>query len=1467
MKTKSKKLILGVIASVAVGIFNSSAWAATAIPEAKSGLVYNGTVQAGFVSTAGASLVEGSLEGTTAGEYSATFSPGLETWSDGSTENKTIKFTIARAPLQITARNRQKPYGQPLAFMGREYLITEGSLFGDDKITAVTLASDGASAKSAYTAEGYSILVSNAQGSGLDNYDITYVDGKLTIEKRALTITANNATKTYGDVLTFAGSEFAVSSGSLASGDSISSVSLSSEGAAANAACAADGYAIVASNAQGTGLGSYDITYVDGTLTIAKRALTITADDARKTYGDVVAFKGTEFSITSGTLATGDSVGAVTLASDGAAANAAYVADGYPITAANAQGTGLDNYTISYVAGKLVVDKRALTITANDASKTYGNAVAFAGTEFKISAGTLFAGDTVDKVTLASDGAAAGAEYKSEGYPITASSAQGVGLANYEIAYVDGTLAIARQAITIAATDKRKVYGETVSFAGTEFQVTAGTLVAGDKVDSVTLASNGAAANAAYVQDGYPISVSNAQGTGLNNYAISYEQGTLYVSKCPITITADDASKTYGEEVVFAGTEFKITAGALAAGDTVDSVTLVSDGAVSNAVCRAEGYPITASEAQGKGLDNYDISYAEGLFDVEKRPISITAKDAAKSFGQLVTFEGTEFSITSGTLVLADKIDSVSLASEGAAASAAYKPEPYPITVADAQGVGLDNYEITYVDGKLTIGAYVATLDGIGYATVGEAIAALEGDRSFSDIVITDGEAACPEGCVISGGKLCGVIGVEQAEQRGSLSYNGQAQRPDLTTTATTYRGVPPVFHYAKDKDGDYSTDVPEYKDAGTYELWYYVSADNHVSTTPTNLTVTINRIALTLTADNQTCTMGHPLPALTFSGEGFVAGEDASVLGFVPALACSGYDSDLRFTESSKTYDIAISGKAEDGNYDINYVGGKLNVLTDPVYANMVREFGEGVEVTYDAAEDVVTVKLVKAPKVPIEIADNLGKIAIDLNGYKLEGENGAGGAEGQVGADGSAPIVVKKGTGTGKGVTQLMLVDTAAKSGQNVVSGGNGGQAGVSASGGAGAPAVRITTGAAVAVTVYSGVKLEGGVGGSGVDDSGRSIGHNGRNALAVEGENCVVNVQGGTIGETIQDAADVPSLAYDENVNRPIPGVSLKVSSIYQAWLRSGEATGSAITGSVVFKLGKPNVRTGIVKVSAQVTDSATKKSTTLKGEGTVAENGTLLVELCKGKKKGDGSNKWGEVQFQGESVVGRLKSSMESVSASMVEGGLFAEKKSSPSKVALYESKYKGSWTASFDVQELGNECTYLVAIKVAGNGNASVTVYNGSGVKFSCKSKVLIGKEGWAAIPIVISKKIAGKNETRAFNLWICQDGTITVTGVELVRCSSGMVSMTKDEFNAVKENVRAYTEEGAEVTVQKLKLSYAKSSGVVTGSLKVEIGKNAKGKPILKSMKVVGVAVGGVICGFAYNGNLPVLWMTNGTDL
>src|SRR5207253_9354884 len=71
-------------------------------------------------------------------------------------------------------------------------------------------------------------------GSGLGNYTITYVDGSLTVGAKAATVTADSTSKTYGQTVTFAGSEFAPSG--FINGDTVTSVTQTGTGDAWTAA-------------------------------------------------------------------------------------------------------------------------------------------------------------------------------------------------------------------------------------------------------------------------------------------------------------------------------------------------------------------------------------------------------------------------------------------------------------------------------------------------------------------------------------------------------------------------------------------------------------------------------------------------------------------------------------------------------------------------------------------------------------------------------------------------------------------------------------------------------------------------------------------------------------------------------------------------------------------------------------------------------------------------------------------------------------------------------------------------------------------------------------------------------------------------------------------------------------------------------------------------------------------------------
>jgi hypothetical protein len=449
---------------------------------------------------------------------------------------------------------------------------------------------------------------------------------------------------------------------------------------------------------------------------VNKAALTITANNSSKNYGATVTFVGTEFTATG--LVNGDTVTGVTLTSDGAAATATVSGSPYSIVPSAAVGTGLSNYTISYISGSLTVNPKALTVTANSSSKAYGQTVTFTGTEFTTAG--LVNGDTVTSVTLTSSGAAAGAVVGS--YSIIPSAAVGTGLSNYTISYINGNLTVTNSGLTltITATGPSKPYGTVLATGPSTTNFTATGMVNGETVTSVTLTPNAAGLSATTaVGAAYTVTPSLATGTGgflASNYTINYVAYSGTVTKAPLTVTATGPGKTYGTALTTGTSATNFTTSGLVNGNTVTGVTLTPDAAgLSAATAAGATYIVTPSLATGAGgflTGNYNITYVAFSGTVTTKALTVTANNASKTYGQTVTFAGTEF--TTAGLVNGNTVTSVTLTSSGAVATAGVSGSPYSIVPSAAVGTGLSNYTISYVNGSLTV--TMATPTSIGQA-------------------------------------------------------------------------------------------------------------------------------------------------------------------------------------------------------------------------------------------------------------------------------------------------------------------------------------------------------------------------------------------------------------------------------------------------------------------------------------------------------------------------------------------------------------------------------------------------------------------------------------------------------------------------------------------------------------------------------------------------------------------------------
>jgi len=425
----------------------------------------------------------------------------------------------------------------------------------------------------------------NAAAGVLDNYNITNVGADFTISKRDATWTTNPNSKTYGDADP---APLTTGSGTFLAADSVTATYGRSSGESA----AGSPYHITATLSAAAGvLDNYNITNAGADFTISKRDATWTTNPNSKTYGDADP---APLTTGSGTFLAADSVTAIYSRSTGETAG------DYPITATLSPAGVLDNYNITYNTAKFTIDKKDAAVTPGAASKTYGDVD-------PVLTGTLTGFLAADGVT-AEYSRTAGETVAGGPYTVSAVLSPAGVISNYNVTYNTAAFTITAKAAAVTANNRMKTYGDAVTFAGTEF--TTSGFVSSDGVTSVTLTSAGAAASATVTTPGptYAIVPSGAVGTGLGNYAITYQNGTLTINPKALTITATDRTKILGAAVTFAGTE--ITTSELLGSDGVTSVLLTSAGAASSAAVGS--YDIEPSAAVGPGLGNYAITYIKG---------------------------------------------------------------------------------------------------------------------------------------------------------------------------------------------------------------------------------------------------------------------------------------------------------------------------------------------------------------------------------------------------------------------------------------------------------------------------------------------------------------------------------------------------------------------------------------------------------------------------------------------------------------------------------------------------------------------------------------------------------------------------------------------------------------------------------------------------------------------------------------
>ena len=156
-----------------------------------------------------------------------------------------------------------------------------------------------------------------------------------------------------------------------------------------------------------------------------------------------------------------------------------------------------------------------------------------------------------------------------------------------------------------------------------------------------------------------------------------------------------------------------------------------------------------------------------------------------------------------------------------------------------------------------------------------------------------------------------------------ALTYTGVAQTPTVTVNDGETRLVENTDYtvsYSNNTNAALSTATT----APTVTITAVATSQKYAGTT--SKTFTIQKKALTITAENKTATFGDAAPAYTVTYDGFENNETATVLGGTLALAC----------DYVQEYEITPSGLTSD-NYEITFTAGKLTVGKKALESSMI--------------------------------------------------------------------------------------------------------------------------------------------------------------------------------------------------------------------------------------------------------------------------------------------------------------------------------------------------------------------------------------------------------------------------------------------------------------------------------------------------------------------------------------------------
>ncbi len=580
--------------------------------------------------------------------------------------------------LTITASSGSQTFGGQVPTISAEYSgFVDGQSPAD--LTALPTCVSGTTSSSPvgrYT--------TSCSGAVDPHYRIEYVDGTTTVNPALLTITASSGSQIFGGLVPTISAEYSgFANGDLPPGLTTLPTCLSGT----TRSSPVDG--TYASSCFGAVDPNYTIDYVDGTTTVSPATLTITASSANQTFGGLVPAISAEYS---GFVAGDSAADLTTLPTCVSGTSASSLAGTY---ASSCSGAVDPNYIIDYVEGSTTVNNSGtpvtpiLTITVSDGSQTFGGLVPTISARYS---GFVNGDGPADLTALPT---CVSGTVSSSPVGTYTSSCSGAIDPNYTIVYVDGTTTVSPASLTITASSGSQTFGGLVPTISPGYSG----FVAGDTPAALTALPTciSGTTSSSPVVGSY---LSSCSGAVDPNYTIDYVNGTTTVIPALLTVTASNASQTFGGLLPAISPEYS----GFVNGDT--SVDLTTLPICISGTTRSSPVPGSyASSCSGAVDPNYTIDYVDGSTTVNPAPLTITADNASQIFGGLpATISPTYSGFVAGDTP-AD-LTTLPICTPGTTSSS-----PVVGTYASScSGAADPNYTIHYVDGTTTVNPATLTI-------------------------------------------------------------------------------------------------------------------------------------------------------------------------------------------------------------------------------------------------------------------------------------------------------------------------------------------------------------------------------------------------------------------------------------------------------------------------------------------------------------------------------------------------------------------------------------------------------------------------------------------------------------------------------------------------------------------------------------------------------------------------------------